>query len=47
MGKPISDSEISDIVKAHDLYNGNAHQAAKNLNFSRNTIVKYWGMKGL
>lgn len=44
---PLDNKEISAIIEAHGLYNGDAAEAARHLPYSGPTIIKYWRANGL
>ena len=43
----LNEEEISEIIKAHELYDGNVRKATKNLDYSGPTISKYWEKNNL
>ena len=43
----LTDDEISNIIRAHKICNGNAREASMRLNHRPDTILKYWKLNGL
>lgn len=48
LGRPsLSKGEIRKIINSYSTFNGNAVETARQLVYSRNTIIKYWSEEGL